>query len=226
MSVRVVIADDHPPTRAGVRAALERADFVICGEAATAEGAIELTLRERPDVCLLDIHMPGGGIAAADAISSALPSTAVVVLTVSQDDVDLFGAIKAGAVGYLLKTTDPARLPHALAGVLAGEAALPRQLVARVLAEFRGRSGRRLHLRGTNGVDLTSREWQVLEHLNEGLTTKQIGERLFISPATVRTHIASVLHKMDVPTRAAAVQLLDPKRDRAASGGAESPEGS
>jgi DNA-binding NarL/FixJ family response regulator len=227
VSVRVVIADDHPPTRAGVRAALERAGFDICGEAATAQGAIELALRERPDVCLLDIHMPGGGIAAAAAISAALPATAVVALTVSQDDEDLFGAIKAGARGYLLKTTDPVRLPYALTGVLAGEAALPRQLVARLLAEFRGRSGRRLHLRGRNGVDLTSREWQVLEHLKEGLTTKEIGQRLFISPATVRTHIASILHKMDVPSRAAAVQLLDPKVGADdANGAGESPAGS
>jgi DNA-binding NarL/FixJ family response regulator len=122
---RVLIADDHPPTRAGVRLALERAGFIICAEAWTAARAVELAMQEQPDVCLLDVHMPGGGIAAAGAIAERVPATSIVMLTVSQEDEDLFNALRAGASGYLLKTTDPGRLPHALEGVLRGEAALP-----------------------------------------------------------------------------------------------------
>jgi DNA-binding NarL/FixJ family response regulator len=204
----VLIADDHPPTRAGVRMALERAGLIICGEAWTADRAVELAVQERPDVCLLDIHMPGGGIAAAGAIAERVPGTSIVMLTVSQEDDDLFDALRAGASGYLLKTTDPDRLPHALQGVLRGEAALPRSLVSRVLAEFRRRQqhGRRAGEVGFR--DLTSREWEVLELLAEGHTTAQIAAKLFISSATVRTHIASTLRKLSAPDRQAAVALL------------------
>jgi DNA-binding NarL/FixJ family response regulator len=210
VSARVLIADDHPPTRAGVRAALEQNDFAICGEAATARDAVETAVRERPDICLLDIHMPGSGIAAATEISSALPEAAIVMLTISQNDEDLFDALKAGAVGYLLKDTDPGRLPHALRGVLEGEAALPRALVARVIAEFRDQSAhRRLSFSGRPAVELTSREWQVLELLRDGLTTKEIAERLFISRVTVRTHISSILRKLRAPSREAAIRLLN-----------------
>jgi DNA-binding NarL/FixJ family response regulator len=210
VSARVLIADDHPPTRAGVRAALEQNDFAICGEAATARDAVETALRERPDICLLDIHMPGSGIAAASEISSALPEAAIVMLTISQNDEDLFDALKAGAVGYLLKDTDPGRLPHALRGVLEGEAALPRALVARVIAEFRDQSAhRRLSFAGRPAIELTSREWQVLELLRDGSSTKEIAERLFISRVTVRTHISSILRKLRAPSREAAIRLLN-----------------
>ncbi len=208
MSPRVLIADDHPPTRAGVRLALERGGFTICGEAWTAGGAIEQAVREEPDVCLLDIHMPGSGIAAAAVIADRVPTTSVVMLTVSQEDEDLFDALRAGAAGYLLKTTNPDRLPHALQGVLRGEAALPRSLVMRVLAEFRRRPQRR-RLPGQAGLeDLTHREWEVLELLAEGLTTAEIANKLFISRATVRTHVASTLRKLRAPDREAAVAIL------------------
>jgi DNA-binding NarL/FixJ family response regulator len=206
---RVLIADDHPPTRAGVRAALQ-GHFEICAETATAVEAVEAALRTSPDICLLDVHMPGGGIAAAAEITAALPSAAVVMLTISQHDDDLFDALKAGATGYLLKGTDPARLPHALQGVLEGQAALPRPLVARVIAEFRDQSARRRLPRvGQRDVALSNREWQVLDLLRDGLTTKEIAARLFISGVTVRTHISSILRKLGVESREAATKLLD-----------------
>jgi DNA-binding NarL/FixJ family response regulator len=225
MTARVLIADDHPPTRAGVRSALEP-DFQICGEAASASEAVEAAIRTEPDVCILDVHMPGGGISAAAEISSALPSTAIVMLTISQHDDDLFDALRAGAVGYLLKGTDPARLPHALRGVLAGQAAVPRPLVARVIAEFRDQSARRrVSLDGQRDVTLTNREWQILDLLRDGLTTKEIATRLYISRVTVRTHVSSILRKLDVPDREAAVRLIG-SSDRSrgsASGGEGSP---
>src|SRR5437016_6176431 len=115
--MRVLVADDHPPTRAGVRLALERGGFEVCAEVADGPSAIEAARREAPDVCLLDIHMPGDGIHAAETISRELPETAVVMLTVSRLDSDLFDALRAGASGYLLKDIDPARLPLALHGV-------------------------------------------------------------------------------------------------------------
>ncbi|HYY03685.1 MAG TPA: response regulator transcription factor [Gaiellaceae bacterium] len=208
--ISVLVADDHPPTRAGVRAALERDGFFVCAEVADAQAAIEAARRERPAVCLLDIHMPGEGIRAAEVIGNELPDTAVVMLTVSRSDEDLFDALRAGASGYLLKDIDPARLPLALRGVLDGEAALPRRLVSLLIEEFRERRRRRrIPIVGRRSVELTDREWEVLELMRNGLTTEQIGERLFITPVTVRTHVSAILKKLHVANRDEAVRLLD-----------------
>jgi DNA-binding NarL/FixJ family response regulator len=206
-SLRVVIADDHAATRAGVRAAVEEGGFEVCGEAANAQDAIDLALQERPDVCLLDVLMPGGGIRAVAEISAALPECAVVMLTVSRTDSDLFQSLRAGAAGYLLKDTDPRRLPQALRGVIAGEAAVPRALVTRLIHEFRERRTRRLPLIGGRGPELTNREWQVLTLLGEGSSTAQIAARLYVSPVTVRRHISSIVGKLGAPDRASAVEL-------------------
>lgn len=208
--LRVVVADDHVPVRAGVRMALEAAGFEVCGEAGTADGAIEHALRERPDVCVLDIHMPGDGIRAAAAIKDALPETAVVMLTVSRNDPDLFEAIKAGASGYLLKDMATDALPDALARAVAGEAVFPGTLVARVVDEFRDLERRkRPSLRRRSARDLTSREWEVLDGLREGLSTADIAKRLFLSQTTVRRHVGSILSKLGVSDREAAVRLAD-----------------
>jgi DNA-binding NarL/FixJ family response regulator len=208
--LRVLIADDHAPTRLGVRQSLEDGGFEVVAEVSDAAAAVRAAERERPDACVLDVHMPGSGINAAREIAQQLPEAAVVMLTVSRNDEDLFEALRAGAAGYLLKDTDPARLPHALHGVLAGEAALPRSLVTRLIDEYRGPGGRRrLPLRGRRGVELTSREWQVIELLRDGLSTAQIAERLSVSPVTVRRHVSSLLGKLDAPDRDAAVRMLD-----------------
>ena len=208
--VRIVIADDHVPTRRGVRAALEDAGFEVCADVGSAAAAVREALAHDPEVVLLDVHMPGGGIAAAAEISEQRPNAQIVMLTASRDDGDLFDALRAGASGYLLKDTDPDRLGHALRGVLAGEAALPRALVARVVEEFRERGRRRRIpvLRRLN-VDLTDREWGVLELLREELPTKEIAVRLQISEVTVRRHVGAILKKLQVADRAAALRLLD-----------------
>ena len=208
--IRVLIADDHVPIRAGVRAALEAGGLEVCGEAASADAAIEQALRERPDVCVLDIHMPGNGIRAAAKIKAALPDTAVVMLTVSQNDPDLFDAVKAGASGYLLKDMDPEALPRALERVIAGEAVFPGTLVARLVAEFRTRERRgRVSLARRSKQDLTSREWEVLECLREGMSTAEVAKRLFVSQTTVRRHVGAILKKLQVPDRISAVRVAD-----------------
>jgi DNA-binding NarL/FixJ family response regulator len=205
----VVIADDHAPTRAGVRGALEAGGFGVVGEAASADAAVACALRHRPDVCLLDINMPGGGIAAAARIAQQAPASAVVMLTVSRDDEDLFASLRAGALGYLLKDMDPSRLSAALRGVLSGEAALPRTLVARVVEEFRS-AGRRPSLRlvRRRGASLTAREWEVLELLRQERSTAEIAHRLGVSAVTVRRHVSAILAKLRVPDRRAMARLF------------------
>jgi DNA-binding NarL/FixJ family response regulator len=206
-----VIADDHAPTRMGVRVSLEEAGFEVCAEAATAPAAVDACLQHSPDVALLDIHMPGNGIIAAERVSAALPNTAIVMLTVSRDDEDLFDALRAGARGYLLKDIDPARLGPALQGVLDGEAALPRNLVSRLMEEFRQRDQPRSRGARAPGplAGLTSREWETLDLMRQGLTTGQIAEKLFVSPVTVRTHVSGILRKLQVSDRSAAVRLAE-----------------
>jgi DNA-binding NarL/FixJ family response regulator len=212
--IRVLLADDHGATRGGVKLALGGDDFQVCAEAGDADGAVAAARRERPDICLLDIYMPGGGIRAAEEIHRELPEAAIVMLTVSADAGDLFDALRAGASGYLLKDADPTRLPHALRGVLDGEAALPRTLTARLIEEFRERGRRRrLRLGRRRTVELTPREWDVLELLNERRTTSEMADRLTISPVTVRRHVSEILHKLQVPDRAAALRLLARRSD-------------
>jgi DNA-binding NarL/FixJ family response regulator len=213
--VRIVVADDHVPTRAGVRAALEEHGFAVVAEAADAPAAVEAAVRERPDACLLDIHMPGGGIAAAAEIIERLPGTAVVMLTVSRDDEDLFAALRAGASGYLLKDMEAGRLHAALRGVLAGEAAIPRTLVARIIEEFRASERRpALPLLRRRGVQLTSREWDVLEQLREGRSTREIASELGLSPVTVRRHVSAILAKLRVSDRKEMLKLLEEQGSR------------
>ena len=137
--LRVLIADDHPPTRAGVRMALEQGGCEVCAEVATAADAVKAALKERPDICLIDLGMPGNGFRAVSEITSQLPDTPVLVLTVSRSADDLFDALRAGAAGYLLKDMDPEDLVAAVRGTLAGEAALPGFLAARLIDEFRHR---------------------------------------------------------------------------------------
>jgi DNA-binding NarL/FixJ family response regulator len=207
--VRTLIAHCHAPARAGVRESLRGHGFAIVAEAVTASSAVELALRERPDLCLLDIGMPGDGTCATAEITAQLPETAVVIMSPSSGDVELFGALRAGARGYLLMDTDPGRLPHILRGVLAGEAAMPRRLVARLITEFRSHGPRRrLRSRGHHGAELTWREWEVLELLHEGLSTREAAERLLVSPVTVRRHISAIVRKLGVRDRRAAASLL------------------
>jgi two-component system, NarL family, nitrate/nitrite response regulator NarL len=211
--VRVLVADDHPPTRRGVRQTLEQQGFLVCAEAASAEGAVEAALRERPDVCLLDVGMPGGGIRAAGEIAARLPATTIVMLTVSDDEDDLLDALRAGASGYLLKDMDTEQLPVALWAALRGEAALPRRLATNLVRELRRRGGPRLTMPDGRTVHLTPREFDVLELLREGLATAEIARRLFVAPVTVRRHVSAILEKLGVSSREEAVHLVGRSRN-------------
>jgi DNA-binding NarL/FixJ family response regulator len=207
----VLVADDHAPLRRGVRVALQNGGFRVVAECADAATAMEAAIRLRPDVCLLDIQMPGNGIVAAREISARVPTSKIVMLTVSEDDEDLFAAIQAGAISYLIKGSDPVRLGGALQSVLSGEAVLPPALVARLIGEFRRRSKRAERLRELEleGIVLTRREWDVLELLAEGRSTSEIAAVLYISPATVRSHVASTLKKLHAGSREEALKRLE-----------------
>lgn len=208
---RILVADDHAPTRSDIRRTLDRdGRFQVCASVADGAAAIHAALSEEPDLCLVDLRMPGGGLATVWEIGARLPRAKIVILTVSDDDADLFAAVRAGIDGYLLKTMNFGRLPEALYGVCLGEAAMPRTLVARVLDQHRQREPRwRRPLSGRSpGSRLTSREWQVLELLAQGQSTAQIAERLCLSASAVRVHVASVVRKLGVPDRAAAAELF------------------
>ena len=209
--LRVLIADDHAPTRDDVRRALTGdGGFSVCAEAADAAEAVQAAVREQPDLCLLDIRMPGSGLAACWEIASRLPETKIVMLTVSEEDSDLFTALHAGAAGYLVKTMNLERLPHALRGVVDGEAPIQRTLVTRMVERFHATGPRRRRLAATGKLPerLTSREWEVLELLAQERSTHEIARRLSLTPASVRVHIHAVVRKLEVADRAAAVELF------------------
>jgi DNA-binding NarL/FixJ family response regulator len=201
------VADDHAHTRSGIRMALEQDGFEVCGEAATGRRALEVATETKPDVALLDIHMPDGtGIWAAYEITEALPETVVVMLTYSREDEDLFGSLRAGAAGYILKDTDPERLAPTLRAALAGEVTFPRSLMSRIVGAFDQQPRKRKPASVIDG--LTEREQQVAELLGTGASTDSIAESLEMSPTTVRVHISNIVKKLRVGSREEAARLL------------------
>jgi DNA-binding NarL/FixJ family response regulator len=204
----IVLAEDEPVTRTALRRLLEGAGFEVTAEAGDADSAIESSLRERPQICLVDLFMPGGGIRVVREVSRRLPEASVVVLTASEDRDHMVDAIRAGASGYLVKSMDPNRIAHALRGVLAGEAAIPRFLMAALVRDLQTQGRKRL-IAGRHGrADLTGREWEILGLMCDGLSGPSIAERLYISPVTVRRHSAEVVRKLGVRDRGEAVALV------------------
>jgi len=208
-TIRVLIADSDSATRSGVRLSLAGQGFEICAEAGDAPTAVAAARRERPDVCLMEVELPGDGIAAAELVTEALPRTKVVLLSSTADDESLFAALLAGVRGYLPKDMDPDRLPAVLRAVLQGEMALPRALTARVVDELRAaRRGRHASALARRGVELSRRESGVLELLDRGLDTHAIARELGISAVTVRRHVSEIIRKLRVDDRAAALKLV------------------
>jgi len=206
--IRVVMADDHALIRRMIRASLEAGGCEVCGEGSTADDAVRLASECEPDVALLDIHMPGNGIDAARRINEALPQTAIVMLTSSQEDEDLFEALRAGATGYLVKGSDPREIPGQLRDVLAGKAALHPTLMARVLEEFRAPRKSLLRKASAAADKLSPREREIMELLADGMSTDEVATKLFVSATTVRVHVSSVLKKLRVKDRESAFRLI------------------
>jgi DNA-binding NarL/FixJ family response regulator len=206
----VVLADEHVGTRIGIRAALEPHGLRVVAEAETTGEALAATLRLAPDVCLLSTTLPGGAIDVIRSIRAQAPPTRVVMLSAVAHNEELFAALHAGADGYLLMTTSPERLSYAIRGVINGEAALPRSLTAQLIREFRDRGHRRRLAvgAGREPIELTAREFEVLERLRRPERTAEIAHHLSISEVTVRRHISSILTKLDAPDRKTALAMI------------------
>jgi DNA-binding NarL/FixJ family response regulator len=204
VTIRVVIADDQVLIRSGLRGIVETAgDLTVVGEAATGLQAVDEVVRLRPDVVLMDIRMPElDGIAATERLTAAGCATRVLVLTTFDLDEYVYGALRAGASGFLLKDTPPADLHAAIRVVAGGDALLAPKVTRRLIATFTGATATPT----TSELNvLTDRERQVLGLVAEGLTNAEIGERLFIAPGTAKVHVARLLYKLGARDR---VQLV------------------
>jgi DNA-binding NarL/FixJ family response regulator len=206
---RVLIAESDSATRTGIRLALEGAGIDVCGEVEGTAELVDAVARFEPDVCLVDVSLAGGGMSAAAEICVREPTPAVVILADALDEEEFLLAMRIGAVGYLPMSISGARLPAVVRAVLVGELAIPRGLVPMLIHRLRERGTRR-HVRVPHrrAVDLTSREWEVLDLMRDGLSTREIAGRLVISDVTVRRHIGAVLKKLQVQSRAEALELL------------------
>ena len=175
--ISVLIADHHAAFRTGIRGALEADGFVIAGEAADAASAVSMAVHTRPDICLVDVVMPGNGLNAIAAIARRSPATTIVVLTLSSDSADLLAALERGASGYLLKGMAAGELAKTLRAARNGEPALSRAMLPALIQQVRGRPQRQIAL-PDGPVELTVREWDVAELLRDGLNTAEIAGRL------------------------------------------------
>lgn len=203
----VLIADDEVAFRRGVRDTLEADGFFVVAEVGDASSALAEATRLRPDVCLIEPELPGKGLSAIARIAKASPQTLIVALSRSERGDDVVAAFTRGASGYLLKKGSGERLGTTLRSAFHGEPALSRSLVPHLVGEIRRGSARRLAL-PDGPVTLTAREWEVGELLRDGQSTREIAERLGVSPVTVRRHVSLLLHKLGVGSRKAAIETL------------------
>jgi DNA-binding NarL/FixJ family response regulator len=213
---RVLVADPQPLTRLGIRRALEEHGFDVCAEVADAETAVEVAQREQPDVCLIDFGPDGDAVSAIERITTDVPDSRILALTASCDDFSLLDGLCAGASGYVAKDAEPERLAAAITSALEGEVSLSRPLLAALVGAVRDHRENARRLESTT-FPLTSREREVLELLQRGLRTADVAKRLFIEQVTVRTHICSIVKKLSVPDRKAAIRLLDEPRERSSA---------
>ncbi|MFF7177951.1 response regulator [Streptomyces sp. NPDC008121] len=204
MTVRLLLADDHPVVRAGLRAVLDtEPDVTVVGEAATAERAVELAAAGGVDVVLMDLQFGAGmhGSEATAAITAVAGGPRVLVLTTYDTDADILAAVEAGACGYLLKDAPPEELAAAVRTAAAGRSALAPAVAHRLMDRMRMPS-----------EALTRRELEVLQLVGEGLSNQQISKRLFLSQATVKSHLVHVFAKLGVDSRTAAVAAATARR--------------
>jgi DNA-binding NarL/FixJ family response regulator len=211
--VRIVVADGDAMSRKMLTAALRDEGIAVVAEATTGQEAIELTRFYHPDVALIGDRLAGfTTVGAVRAILGAEPLTRVVVVTATSDDEDALKAVREGAAGYVSKDIDPAALPRIIHGVVGGEAAISRR-VAMSLAEFYRRGARAgAGLRPVRSA-LTDREWEVLDLVASGESTDSIARTLVLSTETVRSHLKNLYRKLDVRSRAEAVEAAERLRD-------------
>lgn len=195
MSIRILLVDDHPIVRAGLRAVIETRGFDVVGEASTGEQAVAMASALHPDVVLCDLRLGEGmdGVAVTTAVRRMPEPPAVVILTTFDHDAQIIRAIEAGAAGYLLKDVDNDTIVSAITDAAAGALVLTPGGDARLVAALRAPR-----------VELTARESEVLRLVDEGATNREVAARLFISESTVKTHVVHLLEKLDAPSRAAA----------------------
>ena len=203
-TVRVLIAEDHPLFREGMRGRLDRvADVAVVGEAASGEEAVELAHKLEPDVILMDIKMPGlNGIEATREILRASPQIGVLMLTMFEDDDSVFAAMRAGAKGYLLKDSGGEGVVRAIRAVASGEAVFGPGVAERIIGFF---SAPRTAAPQRAFPELTEREEEVLSLVAQGKSNREIARQLFVSLKTVRNHVSNILLKLQVADRAQAV---------------------
>jgi len=201
--VRILLADDHPAFLAGLEALLATVDgMVAVGRAESGEDAVEASAELQPDVVLMDLNMPGiDGIEATRRIVATSPHIAVIVLSMYEDDDQVFGALKAGARGYLLKGADRGELVRAIRGVASGEAIFGPAIARRLVAFFASRPA----VEASVFPELTDREREILDLIARGLNNAQITERLGLSPKTVRNHVSNIFSKLQVADRGQAI---------------------
>ncbi|CAM5605176.1 response regulator transcription factor [Streptomyces xanthochromogenes] len=202
--IRLLLADDHPIVRAGLRAVLDtEPDFAVTGEAATAERAVELASSGAFDVVLMDLQFGAGmhGAEATAAITARPGAPRVLVLTTYDTDADILAAVEAGAAGYLLKDAPPEELAAAVRTAAAGQSALAPAVAHRLMDRMR-----------TPAEALTRRELEVLQLVGDGLSNQQISKQLFLSQATVKSHLVHIYAKLGVDSRTSAVAAASARR--------------
>ena len=195
--IRILLVDDHPVVRMGLRGMLDaEPDLSVVGEASSGPAGVELVAAERPDIVLMDLRMPDGdGVSATEQILARVPGVRVMVLTTYESDRDILRAIEAGACGYLLKDASPAELADAVRAAARGETVLSPSVASTLVRQVRQPAP----------PALSARETEVLRLVAAGRTNADIGKQLFISEATVKTHLLRVFNKLDVADRTAAV---------------------
>jgi len=218
-AIRVLIVDDHALFRRGLQMVLEgETDIYVVGEASDGHEAIERAERTTPDVVLMDVRMPKrSGIEATRAIKDVLPSTKILMLTISDEEADLYEAIKAGASGYLLKEISIEEVANAVRAVQQGQSLISPSMASKLLTEFASMVKRRDERTQVPGPRLTERELEVLKLVAKGMNNRDIGAELFISENTVKNHVRNILEKLHLHSRMEAVvyavreKLLDIK---------------
>lgn len=211
--MRVMLVDDRPLVRNGIASLLRARGHEVVGEADDGREALDIVGQASPDVVLMDIKMPGmGGLEATRLMTAQHPEVKIVMLTVSDDENDLFEAVKSGAQGYLLKDLEASQFFEALDAIDRGEAVIPTRLAGNLLEEFRSKSQEVGEAEPSDA--LSPREREVLDQVSQGLTNREVAERLYISENTVKYHMKNILDKLHLRNRSQVIAWAARQGDR------------